>query len=305
MTSFSASKARLFLISAIALYTEVVLIRWMSAEIRMFAYLKNFTLFACFLGLGLGMMRRRRGHAERLLPILMAVMVLALAFAPQLHLTRLFFPDTGVYQWGGHLHSPQLLPAARSLPVLGAVLRHMPDSFVPWMLGVFALVVGSALFYLVLAIFFQIGTLVGEYLQSAGPPLQAYTLNLAGSLVGTLAFTALVFFSLPPWAWILPVFVGLVYFSSQRTRDALILGSTLAIIAAVEMRSPVQWSPYYRITYVPAPEGSYRLDVDHDFYQDLLNLGPTSSTSTLQAQRRYYDFPYSVLPPFGRVLIIC
>jgi len=52
------------------------------------------------------------------------------------------------------------------------------------------------------------------------------------------------------------------------------------------------------------PEGSYRLDVDHDFYQDLLNLGPTSSTSTFQAQRRYYDFPYSSLPPCGRVLII-
>src|SRR6266550_4942008 len=154
----SLNRFRLFAASALALYTEVVLIRWMSAEIRMFAYLKNFTLFACFLGLGLGMMSRRRRQTEKLLPILMAVMVLALAFAPQLHLTRLFFPDTGVYQWGGNLHSPQLLPAARSLPVLGALLRHTPDSFVPWMLGVFALVVGSALFCLVLAIFYRIGT---------------------------------------------------------------------------------------------------------------------------------------------------
>src|SRR6202040_375537 len=270
MTSFTASKSSLFLISAIALYTEVVLIRWMSAEIRMFAYLKNFTLFACFLGLGLGMMRRRRGHAEKFLSILIAVAVLILAFAPQLHLTRLFFPDVGVYQWGGNLHSPQLLPAARALPVLGALLRHVPDSFVAWMLGIFALVVGSALFCLVLAIFYRIGMLVGECLEAAGPPLQAYTLNLAGSLAGTLAFTALVFFSLPPWLWILPVFAGLVYFSSQRTRDALILGSVLVVVAATELRSPVQWSPYYRITYVPTAERGYRLDVDHDFYQDLL-----------------------------------
>jgi hypothetical protein len=304
MTDFTASKLRLFLVSAMALYTEVVLIRWMSAEIRMFAYLKNFTLFACFLGLGLGMMKRGRSRLEKILPILMAAMVLTLAFAPQLHLTRLFFPDTGVYQWGGNLHSPQLLPAARSLPVLGAVLRHAPDSFVPWMLGVLALFVGSALFCLVLAIFYGIGTLVGENLRAAGPPLQAYTLNLSGSLVGTLAFTALVFFSLGPWAWILPVFAALVYFSSRRTRDALILGSALAIIAAMETRSPVQWSPYYRITYVSTPEGGYRLDVDHDFYQDLLNLGPSSNTSGLQAQRRYYDFPYAILPPCGRVLII-
>ncbi len=304
MTSFTASKYRLFVISAMALYTEVVLIRWMSAEIRMFAYLKNFTLFACFLGLGLGMMRRGRGRAEKLLAILMAAMVLTLAFAPQLHLTRLFFPDVGVYQWGGNLHSPQLLPAARTLPFLGAVLRHVPDSFVPWMLGLFALIVGSALFCLVLSIFYRIGILVGECLQAAGPPLQAYTLNLAGSLAGTLAFAALVFFSLPPWAWILPVFAGLAYFSSQRTRDALILGSVLVVIAMTEIRSPVQWSPYYRITYVPTPERSYRLDVDHDFYQDLLNLGPSANTSALESPRRYYDFPYSILPPCGRVLII-
>ena len=304
MTSFAASKYRLFVISAMALYTEVVLIRWMSAEIRMFAYLKNFTLFACFLGLGLGMMRRGRGRAEKLLAILMAAMVLTLAFAPQLHLTRLFFPDVGVYQWGGNLHSPQLLPAARTLPFLGAVLRHVPDSFVPWMLGLFALIVGSALFCLVLSIFYRIGILVGECLQAAGPPLQAYTLNLAGSLAGTLAFAALVFFSLPPWAWILPVFAGLAYFSSQRTRDALILGSVLVVIAMTEIRSPVQWSPYYRITYVPTPERSYRLDVDHDFYQDLLNLGPSANTSALESPRRYYDFPYSILPPCGRVLII-
>ena len=304
MTSFTGNKYRLFVISAMALYTEVVLIRWMSAEIRMFAYLKNFTLFACFLGLGLGMMRRGRGRAEKPLAIWMAAMVLTLAFAPQLHLTRLFFPDVGVYQWGGNLHSPQLLPAARTLPFLGAVLRHVPDSFVPWMLGLFALIVGSALFCLVLSIFYRIGILVGECLQAAGPPLQAYTLNLAGSLAGTLAFAALVFFSLPPWAWILPVFAGLVYFSSQRTRDALILGSVLVVIAVAEIRSPVQWSPYYRITYVPTPERSYRLDVDHDFYQDLLNLGPSADTLALESPRRYYDFPYSILPPCGRVLII-
>jgi len=175
MTSFTASRSRLFLISAMALYTEVVLIRWMSAEIRMFAYLKNFTLLACFLGLGLGMMRRRRSRVEKLLPILIAAVVLILAFATQLHLTRLFFPDVGVYQWGGNLHSPQLLPAARALPVLGAVLRRVPDALVPWLLGVLALIVGAAIFCLVLAIFYRIGIMVGDCLEAAGPPLQAYT----------------------------------------------------------------------------------------------------------------------------------
>jgi len=201
----SLNRFRLFAASALALYTEVVLIRWMSAEIRMFAYLKNFTLLACFLGLGLGMMRRTRLREEKLLALAIAFMVLLLTFAPQLHLTRLFFPDIGIYQWGGNLRSPQLLSAARTLPLLGVLLRHVPDALVPWILGCLALIVGFALFCLVLAVFYRIGMLVGECLQAGGAPLEAYTLNLAGSLAGTLAFTALVFFSLPPWAWVLPV----------------------------------------------------------------------------------------------------
>src|SRR5947209_4065109 len=167
MINLGASKSRLLLVSATALYTEVVLIRWMSAEIRMFAYLKNFTLFACFLGLGLGMMKPLRERAGKLLATPIAAIVLILAFAPQLRLTRLFFPDAGVYQWGGNLRSPQLLPAARTLPLLGALLRHVPDSFVPWILAVFALTLGCALFCLVLAVFYRIGMLVAECLQAA------------------------------------------------------------------------------------------------------------------------------------------
>jgi hypothetical protein len=115
-----------------------------------------------FLGLGPGNGEPPAQPLRKAFGDIDGAMALTLAFAPQLHLTRLFFPDTGVYQRGGNLHSPQLVPAARSLPVLGPVLRHAPDSFVPWMLGVFALVVGSALFCLVLAIFFQIGTLAGN-----------------------------------------------------------------------------------------------------------------------------------------------
>jgi len=299
----SLNRFRLFAASALALYTEVVLIRWMSAEIRMFAYLKNFTLLACFLGLGLGMMRRTRLREEKLLALAIAFMVLLLTFAPQLHLTRLFFPDIGIYQWGGNLRSPQLLSAARTLPLLGVLLRHVPDALVPWILGCLALIVGFALFCLVLAVFYRIGMLVGECLQAGGAPLEAYTLNLAGSLAGTLAFTALVFFSLPPWAWVLPVFVGITYFSPRPLRDALLLGSVIVVMVVADLRTHVMWSPYYRVTYVPTTAGGYRLDVDHDFYQDVLNLGAGASPG-LASARDYYDFPYAILPPCGKVLIV-
>src|SRR3989338_3674013 len=44
----------LFLISAIALFAELLIIRWLSVEMRVFAYFKNVPLISCFLGIGLG-----------------------------------------------------------------------------------------------------------------------------------------------------------------------------------------------------------------------------------------------------------
>ena len=46
--------AEIFLVSASILYLELVLIRWIGTEIRIFAYLGNLILAVCFFGLGLG-----------------------------------------------------------------------------------------------------------------------------------------------------------------------------------------------------------------------------------------------------------
>ena len=45
----------LFLASFLALYFELIVIRYLSTEIRVFAYLKNLALIASFFGIGLGM----------------------------------------------------------------------------------------------------------------------------------------------------------------------------------------------------------------------------------------------------------
>ena len=44
----------LFLISVLGLFLELLLIRWIGTEIRIFAYLQNTVLVVCFLGLGMG-----------------------------------------------------------------------------------------------------------------------------------------------------------------------------------------------------------------------------------------------------------
>src|SRR5438477_1929469 len=51
---------QLFLTSFLALYTELVCIRWMPAHVRFLSYFTNFILLASFLGLGVGILSARR-----------------------------------------------------------------------------------------------------------------------------------------------------------------------------------------------------------------------------------------------------
>jgi hypothetical protein len=44
----------LVLASALTLFAELALIRWVATEVRIFAYAKNLALLLCFLGFGLG-----------------------------------------------------------------------------------------------------------------------------------------------------------------------------------------------------------------------------------------------------------
>src|SRR5215468_6845478 len=46
----SSSLLQLFIVSFASLYVEVMLIRWLGTEFRVFAYIQNLTLVACFLG---------------------------------------------------------------------------------------------------------------------------------------------------------------------------------------------------------------------------------------------------------------
>src|SRR2546426_862457 len=48
------SGAQLLLVSILGLFLELLMIRWISSEITIFAYFKNFVLIGCFLGFGLG-----------------------------------------------------------------------------------------------------------------------------------------------------------------------------------------------------------------------------------------------------------
>src|SRR5919197_645032 len=72
---------RLFLVSATLLFTELLLIRWIPANVRYIGFFSNFLLMASFLGIGLGILLGRSGRqlpASPFGPLLLATYALVL-----------------------------------------------------------------------------------------------------------------------------------------------------------------------------------------------------------------------------------
>src|SRR5258707_6523197 len=80
----AADYGRLALISGLSLFLELLMIRWVTSEVAVFAYFKNFVLVACFLGFGLGcMLCRRKIYVNVMIaPLLLLAIVLTAPVLP-------------------------------------------------------------------------------------------------------------------------------------------------------------------------------------------------------------------------------
>src|SRR5436190_12914873 len=106
--------------SLLSLFLELLMIRWISSEIRVFAYFKNFVLIACFLGFGLGcyLSRRRINLLAMLVPLLSLVLLVQLPWPALRILMRLIPTFIGASSegavWG--------VPAEFSFSLLAAAM---------------------------------------------------------------------------------------------------------------------------------------------------------------------------------------
>jgi spermidine synthase len=277
----SSSLLLLFLASALTLFFELVVIRYLSSQIRVFAYLQNLPLIASFLGIGLGMaLGRAPRPAARLFPLASGALFLLTSFAERLHLTHIAFPTADNMAWGNW--------------TFGTGWHALLDVF-----GFFLLVLGCLA--LIVLFFVVLGGFVGEQL-SQQPPLLGYALNLAGSFAGILLFTLLSFCRTPPAVWLLIGFVmALPFFWKSRTT----LLAFVVILAVVGWPATnVYWSPYYRIS-IDKDESAiselrperYWLSVNYDYHQRILDLdaqtiAQSGSAPNYLQSLAYYDVPY-------------
>jgi len=298
------SYQRLALVSTLALYLELLMIRWISSEISIFAYFKNFVLIACFLGFGLGCYRShwRARLLMMILPLTTLVVLTSLPWKPLRDLMSTL---------------PVLIGATSEVNIWG--VPSIPGSiFLLWPLGL-ALVIIVPLFGLVAFVFIPLGQLVGRYLEDAPNGILGYTVNILGSVAGVLLYTALCFLYQPPSVWML--LAGLMMVCLFWTVPKLRWLSAFAFLFCIGMlswppRSPskVYWSPYQKLTLTPQETDGritrYELKTNDNWYQRIIDLSPVFVASHPQffadvpAEWDGYNVPYHFYPHPPSVLVL-
>ena len=295
------SYRQLILISVGSLFMEMMMIRWVSSEIRIFAYFKNFVLVACFLGFGLGcyFSRRRVQFMATIAPLMLLALILK---APISALRRSVSA------------LPSLLGASVEVHVWG--LPALPTN---WWGMLLALTFVVPLFALIATAFIPFGQLVGWYLENAPKGVAAYTVNVLASLAGIAAFTLLCFLNCPPWVWFLVsgVLSVIAFWRSRRARIAIsaaFLACTFLLATPEGSGTRTYWSPYQKLTLLPTfNEGeisTYTLSTNDSWYQQIINLSAEFVEShpkwfrNRPLDQNSYNIPYRFYPAPPSVLVL-
>jgi spermidine synthase len=293
----------LFLISVLGLFLELLLIRWIGTEIRIFAYLQNTVLVVCFLGLGMGCLTCRQPFRLREILIPLTVLVLLLALPPtrwalgQISEMLSLFSDFVIWYHGS---------AASSFEAVAAVVSGLVLTFL--------------LMVLIWDMFVPIGRLLGKLLDDHPRPIWAYSVNVAGSLVGIWLFVLLSALYQPPFAWFAVAAVLMLPFVREDGKPPLLdLGLLTGIVALswiagwLPEAREVWWSPYQKLAVyemrAQSQVGQYVIHVNNVGYQAILDLRPEATTDprTYPPELRglsQYDLPALLHPQPRRMLIV-
>ncbi|HKW00791.1 MAG TPA: methyltransferase domain-containing protein [Vicinamibacterales bacterium] len=246
----SRARSDLFLVSLLILFLELACIRWLPAHVLYLTFFTNTVLLAAFLGMSLGCLAASRPQAFlKYTPALLLVTMIA-AIGVGIERSRL----ESVFRVGN--------PASPQLVFFGTEYGGQDPTrfFVP------IEVVEAFFFVSVALVMFGPGQELGRAFTRVADRLQAYSLNILGSLVGIVLFAVCSELQLsPPW-WFAFVAIVLGYLllapSSDRPRASrvAVVGCLAAIVAVTfwtsgpyrskgEVIGAHIWSPYYRIDY--------------------------------------------------------
>ncbi len=264
------ARTRLVLTSGTLLFLELVLIRWIPAEVRYIGFFSNFVLMASFLGIGLGILLGRRFQIDSIavFPFLLLAIVGLISKA----------------QLNVQVHDPNEiffgLAESRAADVNFLVL--------------------PLVFVLVTAIMASLALPLGPLLRSM-PPLKAYAFDIAGSMVGIAGFVALSSSGTEPLLWFAVVAILVTVLSAGTGLGVRRIPSVLALLGVVWLAqsAPHQiWSPYYRIDTYTGGNGQTYINVNGIPHQALHPVN--------EDKEPFYDQLYKWFPDrtYANVLVV-
>ncbi len=204
------------------LFVELLLIRWIPANVIYVGYFSNFILIASFLGIGLGILFGRAWGSSAVSPFALLLFgVVVLVLRAQLNIR--IDPEDQIF--------------------FGLEYSNSADTNFLVLPLVMLLVVG---------LMATLALPLGGLLRSM-PPLRAYAVDIAGSLAGIAGFGILSALGFEPIAWfavaavllsVLALARGITVWSAV---SAAAMVGVLVLIGAEAARLDI-WSPYYRVS---------------------------------------------------------
>ncbi len=290
---------RLFLVSFTALYIEIVMIRWLGTEVRIFAFFQNLALIACFLGFGLGCYWSDRRKTS--LFSLAAMTALIILVQAPIGLWQLFL--TGL---------SNLLSLSRDASLWGYAYPLGRQTEI--LLFAASVTTIAAFLILLVVLMVPLGQYVGYYLDIARNPITAYSVNLLGSVAGLWAFAGMAFLWLKPEYWFSLAFLLMLVIQrpSRRLASAvlvLLIGSLLFLRHPCTPTTCIYWSPYQKLDVHSLSDRQYEIDVNNSTYMSVANTTPEFLAKNPEIARSYrsnsaYDAPFRFAARCDRVLIV-
>ena len=279
------TKLAIFASAGLSLFLELAVIRWQGTIFEVFAFYKNFTLLACFAGLGLGYAMARRN----LIPLFLSPLLFCWQFALMMGIR---------YGLAGQSRlSLLMLPFSEQLnmglPVVEKFYQGLPVFFLL-----------AIVFVLTVLAFIPIGQLCGRLMERR-ENLSAYGFNLLGSIAGVLLMFVVSAFWTPPVIWFLIGLAVLLLFHERNPRLLLIAGA-LSVVALIIVAWPAEpvwqkiYSPYQLLEVGHDSHGLMVIRAAGAYYQRVHELQPGAATGNdpqAESIRKYYELPYRF---FGR-----
>jgi len=303
-------------VSFLILFLELLIIRLLGTEIRIFAYLGNLVLLAIFVGSGLGM------YFKKPLPLSASAV--------------LFFLTAILTTTKYILRTPRF--DVKLFSGISELLSPLSESYIWQTLytfsktgAVFGLLLTGTILVLLAISFMPLGNLLGRLLDKHPRPLIAYSVNIMASLAGMWAFQLFSLAEFPPLLGLIIGLAALFLLVEDRLERYFLVAVSLITIAAVAPKISLQpyegpttfWSPYQKLTLSPIYPtkvqlpGGYYLEVNNTGYMGLLDLNDKheASASAILVKNRFalpseleflnqYTLPYHFKPAPENVLII-